>query len=520
MSNRPVPRATLGVVAIVAFVAGLLFAGGFNLTPFGYAQQQGKSDPARTAAAANASLPATGDAFVAIAERVTPAVVSIQTEKNAPKGARANPHQNVPPGMEEFFRQFDQNQNRRPQPEEGSGSGFIVSPDGYILTNNHVVADADKVTVTLLDKRVFKAKVVGRDPTTDVAVIKIEGNNFPMLSLGDDAKERVGEWVLAIGNPLGLDFTVTAGIISAKGRSGALRGLYPSQYAIVDYLQTDAAINPGNSGGPLVNIRGDVIGINSAIASQTGFYSGYGFAIPITLARTVMADIIQYGRVRRAILGVSIQDLRPEDAQAAGLKEIRGALVGGPTPGQESPAAKAGIEAGDVIVAIDGEQIERVAQLQRLIRSHKPGDVVQVEVMRFGAKKSFKVKLIEAPNETQVASAGRDDENADANQPATYDKLGISVESLTAEKASRAEIPESQRGLAVMDVNAMGPAYHQLQAGSDVIVKVLSPSPRVIRTVADLNEALSKVRDGDVVSLLVYSAQQKATRVVNLRVGG
>jgi serine protease Do len=419
--------------------------------------------------------------------------------------------------MDDFFRQFDPNQRR--QPEEASGSGFIVSADGYILTNNHVVADADKLTVTLLDKRMFKAKVVGRDPTTDVAVIKIEGSNFPTISLGDDAKARVGEWVLAVGNPLGLDFTVTAGIISAKGRSRELRGLYASQYAIVDYIQTDAAINPGNSGGPLVNTRGDVIGINSAIASQTGYYSGYGFAIPITLAKTVMSDIIQYGRVRRAILGVSISDLRPEDAQAAGLKEIRGALVGGSTPGQDSPAAKAGIEAGDVIIAIDGVQVDRVAQMQRQIRDHKPGDVVTVDVMRFGTKRSFKVKLTEAPSEDMKVAEnnGGDDDTA---KPATYDKLGISVELLSAEKASRAEIPESQRGLAVMDVDAMGPAFHQLQPGSDLIVKVLSPRQKTIHTVADLNDALSGVKDGDVVTLLVYNAGQKSTRVVNLRVGG
>jgi serine protease Do len=373
------------------------------------------------------------------------------------------------------------------------------------------------VTVTLLDKRMFKARVVGRDPTTDVAVIKIEGSNFPMISLGDDAKARVGEWVLAVGNPLGLDFTVTAGIISAKGRSRELRGLYASQYAIVDYIQTDAAINPGNSGGPLVNTRGDVIGINSAIASQTGYYSGYGFAIPITLAKTVMSDIIQYGRVRRAILGVSITDLRPEDAQAAGLKEIRGALVGGSTPGQDSPAAKAGIEAGDVIVGIDGVPVDRVAQMQRQIREHKPGDVVTVDVMRFGSKRSFKVKLTEAPSEeTKVAETSGDE----SVQPATYDKLGISVEILSAEKASRAEIPESQRGLAVTDVDAMGPAFHQLQPGSDLIVKVLSPNQKVIHSVADLNEALAGVKDGQVVTLLVYNAGAKATRVVNLRIGG
>ena len=264
-----------------------------------------------------------------------------------------------------------------------------------------------------------------------------------------------------------------------------------------------------------------MIGINSAIASQTGFYSGYGFAIPITLARTVMADIIEYGRVRRAILGVSIQDLTPADAQAAGLKEIRGALVGGSTPGQESPAAKAGIEAGDVIIAIDGQPIDRVAQLQRLIRNHKPGDVVTVDVMRFGAKKSFKVKLIEAPTEQQIASAqAQDDAEGGADAPASYDKLGISVEALSVEKANRAEIPENQRGLAVMDVDAMGPAYRLLSPGRDVIVKVLSPKAQAIRTVADLNAALGGVSDGDVISLLVYNLDGKATRVVNLRVGG
>ena len=510
-------RARLGAVAVIAFAGGLLFASGFNLTPFGYAQQQ--KTPAQPASQTGGSLAGTGADFVSIAERVTPAVVSIVTERNAPKTSMKNPHQNVPPGMEDFFKQFEQ--KGRQQPEEGSGSGFIVSADGYILTNNHVVADADKVTVTLLDKRVFKAKVVGRDPTTDVAVIKIEGNNFPSLSLGDDAKERVGEWVLAIGNPLGLDFTVTAGIISAKGRSRELRQLYASLYAIIDYIQTDAAINPGNSGGPLVNIKGDVIGINSAIASQTGFYSGYGFAIPITLARTVMADIIQYGRVRRAILGVSIQDLTPADAQAAGLKEIRGALVDGSTPGQESPAAKAGIEAGDVIVAIDGQPIDRVAQLQRVIRNHKPGDVVEVDVMRFGAKKSFKVKLIEAPTEQQIASAAeKGDENAVAVQPASYDKLGISVEAPSVEKWNRTEVPENQRGLAVMEVDAMGPAYRLLSPGRDVIVKVLSPKAVTIRTVADLNTALGGVSDGDVISLLVYNMDGKSTRVVNLRVGG
>jgi len=296
-------RARLGAAVVVAFLCGLVFASGFDLTRFGFAQQG--TAGAKVASSQVQSLAETGSAFEAIADHVTPSVVSIhtQTVRTRPR-MRGGPPGSAP-GIEDFFRQFEQ-QAPREQVQEASGSGFIVSKDGYILTNNHVVADADKVTVTLLDKRSFEAKVIGRDPTTDVAVIKIDGSNLPVATLGDDNVARVGQWVVAIGNPLGLDFTVTAGIISAKGRP--LPGLLPNNYAITDYIQTDAAINPGNSGGPLVNIRGEVIGINSAIASQTGYYAGYGFAIPVTLAKEVMNDLIKYGKVQRAVIGVAIKD--------------------------------------------------------------------------------------------------------------------------------------------------------------------------------------------------------------------
>src|SRR5258705_6639770 len=301
-------RARFGVAIATAFVFGLLFAWGLYLTRFGFAQE---SKGAKVAPAQVQALAETGSAFEAIADHVPPAVVSIQTQR-VRTNARNRGGQR--PGIEDFFRNFEP-QPPREEAQEASGTGFIVSKDGYILTNNHVVADADKVTVTLLDKRSFEAKVAGRDPTTDVAVIKVNGADLPVVALGDDNTARVGQWVVAIGNPLGLDFTVTAGIISAKGRS-QLNLPGRERYAIQDFIQTDAAINPGNSGGPLVNIRGEVIGINSAIASSTGYNSGYGFAVPITLARQVMEDIIKYGRVRRAILGVSIGEVDPADARA------------------------------------------------------------------------------------------------------------------------------------------------------------------------------------------------------------
>lgn len=318
-------RARWGGAVVVAFLGGLIIAsGGLNLSRLGFAQS-------RPDASTVAPLVGASNAFVEIADHVTPGVVAISVESKPSANTRRQAPDGLPPGFEDFF-----NQQQQPQVQQGSGSGFLVTKDGYILTNNHVVTMedrttiADRVTVQMLDNRVYKARVVGNDPTTDIAVVKIEGNSFPTLPLGDDTKSRVGEWVLAIGNPLGFDFTVTAGIISAKGRS--LPGLLsrrndPNNYSISDLIQTDAAINPGNSGGPLVNQRGEVIGITSAIASQNGVNAGYGFAIPITLAKKVMDDIIAHGKVRVGVLGILIREVTPEDAAVAGMKDIRGAKV-------------------------------------------------------------------------------------------------------------------------------------------------------------------------------------------------
>ena len=377
-----------GLAVAAAFGGGVLFASALDWTRQAGAQsgmQIGRGGPQADVSGG----------FARTAERVTPAVVSIQAERDPRQRAPLprHPGGTAPPGFDEFLRQFQQQQQ---EPVQADGSGFIVSRDGYILTNNHVVGDADRVTVSLTDHRTFKARVVGGDPTTDVAVIKIDGRDLPTTVMGEDSTTRVGDWVMAVGNPLGLDFTVTAGIVSAKGRSGRdLPGLLDGgaagpTYSISDFLQTDAAINPGNSGGPLVNTRGEVIGINSAIASRTGFYSGYGFAIPISLARTVMDDLIKHGRVRAPVLGVAINEVSPEDAKVAGLQRIEGVLVSGFNPPEGSPAEKAGLEPGDVIVGADGRPVDRVSTLQRIVRTHEPGETVAVDVMRFGERRSFR----------------------------------------------------------------------------------------------------------------------------------
>jgi serine protease Do len=509
---------------VFAFAIGLLTAGLLHLPYQSTAQQQAGTGVAatRNPPPASSSLLNLSEAFASIAEHVKPSVVYIKSGRKA-DAARRNlrPRMQVPPGFEEFFRDFPPMQ-QEPRFQEGSGSGFIVSQDGYILTNNHVVDGSDQVTVRLLDRREFKAEIVGTDPNTDLAVLKIDAKNLVPAPLGNSSSARVGEWVLAVGNPLGdnLTFTVTSGIISAKGRSLALPG--QSERSIQDFIQTDAAINPGNSGGPLVSVRGQVIGVNSAIASQTGYYSGYGFAIPIDLARSVMDQIIAGGRVKRVAIGVSVQNATANDAAYVGLPDIRGVLV--QDFSEDSPAKEAGLQAGDVIVSVDGKSVEYVAQLQQQIAFRKPGEKVKVEVARKGGvHKTFEVRLQEVSAPTNVAARNLDADDAAGSgdgAAAEIDLLGLTVQPVDQNAVRQFELTSEQRGLIVAGVTPGGPSYGEVaepgNGGPDIL---LSVEGKPVKGVAELRQALKSYKAGDIVTLKLYNTRAKANRIERIRLG-
>jgi serine protease Do len=524
----------------LAFAIGLMSASLLHLPYQSAAQQAQQQSPygpgvqaaSRTLTPAAASLQNLSEAFASVAEHVKPSVVYIKSgrkpesmTRRGPRGQRNAPRMEVPPGMEPFFRGLPpmQLQPQGPQFQEGSGSGFVVSRDGYILTNNHVVDGSDQVTVRLLDRREFKAKIVGTDPNTDLAVLKIDAKNLVPAPLGNSSASRVGEWVLAVGNPLGdnLTFTVTSGIISAKGRSLTLPG--QSDRTIQDFIQTDAAINPGNSGGPLVSVQGDVIGVNSAIASETGYYSGYGFAIPIDLARRVMDQIISEGRVHRVALGITVQDASANDAEYVGLPDIRGVLVQDFT--EKSPAQKAGIESGDIIVAVDGKPVEYVGQLQQQIAFRKAGESVKVEVARKGGvRKTVEVRLQEvaAPKQTAEGTSDQSNDAADSSDEAaaSIDLLGLTVQPVDQDAVQQFELAPGERGLLVTGVTPGGPSYGDVadpdQGGPDII---LSVEGKPIKSVADLKQVLKGFKKDDIVSLRIYNTQAKSHRIERIRLG-
>ncbi|MEX2583669.1 MAG: trypsin-like peptidase domain-containing protein [Gemmatimonadota bacterium] len=488
----------IGITA-AAFVGGVMLASGMEWTAGSQAATLFQDAPTASEVAPIAQL---SESFISIAESVTPAVVSISVERTA-RGAP----EDVPEPFRRFFQQPPQG-----QPSRAGGTGFLISSDGYILTNNHVVADATLINVVTMDRREFRAELVGRDPTTDVAVIRISGEDLPTVRIGDPASTRVGEWVLAVGNPLGLTFTVTAGIVSAKDRSINIIGQSiedneVAALAVESFIQTDAAINPGNSGGPLINIRGEVIGMNTAIASNTGLSAGYGFAVPIDLARHVADDLIRYGRWRRAVLGVSINEVFTEDVDAFDLPAAAGAVVQGFSM-PDTPAERAGLRMGDVIVAVDGQPVNWVNELQRMIASHRPGDRVNLEVIRYGERIGMDVQLIEnqlGPVTTAAAQPA-------APTPATDQKLGIRAAPLTQQLANELGYSDSG-GIVIEDIDPGSPLGERLNARGFKIARV---DGEEITNVDQFTRVMGTKAPGSVISLLL-EAPTGQQRIVNVR---
>ena len=449
-------------IALVSLAAALVIGGtlAWLVTSSGHTVL-GAGSPVTLRIAGNAPAGPVNfsEGFSAVLEPLLPAVVNISTSKvvKSQKGGE-NPFFQDP-----FFRQFFGNpddQQPREQREHSLGSGVIVNPDGYILTNNHVVDGASDVQVTLSDKRQLKAKIVGTDPRTDIAVLKIPATGLSTVTLGDSAKAKVGDIVLAIGDPFGIGETATMGIVSAVGRRNlSLEG--PGGYE--DFIQTDASINPGNSGGALVNTRGELIGINTAIISNGGGGNqGIGFAVPVNMARGVMEQILKTGKVTRGYLGVSIQGITPDLAKAFNLPSAEGALVGDVTP--DSPGAKAGLQKGDVITALNGQKIADYTDLRLRISQTAPGTSVNLEVYRNGQKQQMKATLVEFPEKAETAQ----------NEPQgeTPALEGVQVENLTNDIAQQLNLPAGTRGVVITRVDPDSTAAETGLQRGDVIQEV------------------------------------------------
>jgi serine protease Do len=475
------PLALIALIAVLAWNGPLIPSHASDSPPSGPAPLTGLP----------AGLPANG--FTDVAKAVTPAVVNITTvvvEQTAE--GRIGPDE-LRERMEEFFgRPFGPRGFRGPQgPGEprgrrggGQGSGVIVSPDGYVLTNNHVIDGAREVTVTLPDKREFKGRIVGTDPKTDLAVVKIDGQNLPTVAWGDASKLQVGEYVLAVGNPFGLSSTVTLGIVSALGRGRM--GI--TQYE--DFIQTDAAINPGNSGGALVNTRGELVGINTAIFSQTGGYQGVGFAVPTSMARPVYDSLIKNGKVVRGFLGIGIQDLNQDLAKSFRIKEAKGALVSDVK--EDGPADQGGIKQGDVITAYQGSPVDDAVALQRMVTKTAVGNKVAIKVMRDGQEKELTVTIGEQPDTPKTAKADAGDKD--------YAFAGASVQDLDQDIAKELGITGKVQGVVVTSVEPDSGAEKAGLMPGDVIREI---NRRPVKSVKDFEKMAAGVKKGENILILI-----------------
>ncbi len=457
--------------------------------------------PFASHAAAPAVLKQLDDAFIQVAEKVKPAVVNISSTKKEVVSS-SDGSQEMDPFFknhpfkdffgDEFFKRFKKGpgEGKGIQPQ-GMGSGVIVSPEGLILTNAHVVKDADEIKVTVSDKRSYDAKVVGIDVESDIAVVKIDATGLPIATLGDSGKLQVGEIVFAIGNPFGLNRTVTSGIVSATGRTNV--GIIDYE----DFIQTDAAINPGNSGGPLVNIDGEVIGINTAIASRSGGYQGIGFAIPSSSAKLIMDDLVKEGKVKRGLLGVNIQDMNEALSKSFGRKDSEGALVSQVVEG--SPAEKAGVKAGDIILKFNDNVVKGAAHLKNLVGKEKPGASANMSVYRDNKTLEIPVKIAERTQKALASSGATDSAGETSND------LGIQIEKVPASVSSKMGLKDGE-GLLVKDIASDGAgAKIGLRAG-DVILEI---DGTAVSGMDEFKMAVSTAKKNKVIRLMIQRGSAK-----------
>jgi serine protease Do len=502
----------IGALMILCVIAGALLVSNFGGVPLGFAGNDVRLGADQAPVKPGAEVNTLNDAFVAVSKAVTPQVVNITVTGRA----TASREEEAPTDPFEFFERFQNPQGQ--QPMRGSGSGVIVTNDGFIITNNHVVESAATnggVTVDLVDGRRFEARVVGRDPLTDLAVIKIDASDLPHAALSNSDEVQVGQIVFAVGNPLGLASTVTQGIVSATGR-GSL-GLNASEanqgYGVEDFIQTDAAINPGNSGGGLFNLKGELVGINSAIATRTGYYQGYGFAIPINLARAVATDLIEDGRINRGYIGVRIGQVEQKMAKSLGLDKPQGVVVQEVMRGGAAEAA--GLKQGDVILTVDGVSVNTANHLQSLVAQKKAGQDVKLKVFRFGStfEKAVKLRPREDDEELAANAAESTTEPIESDNESSVKLSGLGLE-LRALDAATKRSRDVTGGVLVADVELYGEAQNQGVARGDVIMSV---DRKPVNSPAEFRKLIESRNNGDVV-LLQVKGVSGGTRLVALEV--
>lgn len=460
---------------VLGVVIGLGISTNFNIHTNGYAENANISKESIDI------LTKAGQAMAEVTAAAKPAVVNIASTQTIKTQGIPSPFFNDPFFRHFFGDEFGFNDKPKERKQSGLGSGVIVDKDGYILTNNHVVRNATEIKIKLSDKREFKGKVIGSDPKTDIAVIKIEAKDLPVIKFGDSDSLKVGETVIAIGNPYGLNQTVTSGIVSATGRANVGIADYE------DFIQTDAAINPGNSGGALVNVRGELVGINTAIFSTSGGYQGIGFAIPSNMVKVVMESLIKKGKVIRGWLGVSIQPMTPDLAKQFKLSDEKGALVGDVF--EDSPAEKAGIKRGDVIVEYNGKKIDEPVGLRNMVAGTSPNEKASLKIIRDGKPLAIDVVIIEQPSGLQKL-------------PGNFENYlkGVHVQNLTPEIRRSLEIPKRVSGVIVSDIDDGSPSEGVL-VRNDVILEI---NKNRITSTKSYESAVSKIKQGENILLLVF----------------